>query len=190
MRFHLILLGPPGAGKGTQARRLAAHCGLAHLASGDLLRAEVEAGSPLGRQVAPLLASGQLVPDELLMPMIGQRIAALPPDTGFVLDGVPRTVNQATELERILTALDRSIHAAVLLAVPDEAVIERLLARERTDDVRPVIEARLEVYHRQADPVRDFYAQRGLLQIVDGTGDPDTVFRRLVDALNLPSRSG
>lgn len=189
MRYHLTLLGPPGAGKGTQARRLAVHYRLAHLASGDLLRTEVEANTPLGRQVASLLARGELVPDEVLMPLIAGRIAALSPETGLILDGVPRTLDQAVELERTLTALKRPLDAAVLLEVPDEVVTERLLARGRPDDVRSVIEDRLAIYHHQISPLRAFYADRDVLRVVDGRGDEDTVFRRLVETLNWPAPS-
>jgi adenylate kinase len=185
----LILLGPPGAGKGTQARRLAAHYQLSHLASGDLLRSEIEADTALGRKVAPLVAAGQLVPDALMIPIIGDHIARLPHDTGFVLDGFPRTLNQATELDRMLASLQRPLDAVVLLDVPDDVVRERLLARQRPDDVRPVIEERLEIYHDQIDPLLDYYAAAGRLRVVDGTSDEETVFRDLVRVLELSATS-
>lgn len=186
MRREIVLLGPPGSGKGTQARRLAAAYGLTHIASGDVLRAAVDEGSALGQAVEPLLARGQLVPDEILLPVIVEAIAALPSTEGFVLDGVPRTVGQARALTAALAAERRPLDAVALLDVADEVVAARLRDRGRADDTEAVIADRLAIYHRQIDPIVEFYEGRGLLRRVVGDGTPDEVFHRLVAMLGLP----
>ena len=172
--------------KGTQARLLAQHYGLDHLESGALLRLEAAAHSALGQRIAAILATGELVPDDLLLPLIRDRIVALPTDRGFVLDGVPRTVGQAIGLEQALDGLNRPVDGVVLLTVPDDIVYERLEARQRADDTPAVIAMRLSIYHEQIAPLQEYYARRNLLYLVNGVGEEATVFVRVIDALGLP----
>jgi adenylate kinase len=171
--MRLVLLGPPGAGKGTQAQRL----GLAHLSTGDMLRAAVRDGTELGRQAKAYMDAGDLVPDALI---VGVLVNALPEDD-FVLDGFPRTVNQAVALKRAGCELDH----VVQIETPDDEVVRRIAGRAaeaavaRDDDNEATVRARLAVYHEQTAPVADFYASEGLLRRVVGTGDPDDVHARI-----------
>jgi adenylate kinase len=183
---RLVLVGPPGSGKGTQAPVLAAHLGVPYLSTGDLLRHEVEAGTPLGRQVAEVVGRGELVSDDL---MIAVLVAALGDDPhGYVLDGFPRTVAQVRALEAGGTPLPRP-DVAVHLDVPDEVVRERLAGRAteegRADDADPqVIEHRLRVYHDETEPLIEHFRRRDALVTVDGDGPTDEVSRRLLTAVD------
>ena len=174
--MRLVLVGPPGSGKGTQGPALAAHLGVAHLSTGDLLRREVDAGTELGRRVAALIDRGELVPDELMIAVVA---AALGDDTaGYVLDGFPRTGGTP------LPPPDAAVH----LDVPDAVLLERLAGRAgaegRADDADPdVIERRLRVYHDETEPLVEHYRQRGALVTIDGDGTPDEVARRRVEAV-------
>jgi adenylate kinase len=185
----VLLLAPPGAGKGTQARRLAEHFHIVHIASGELLRAEVERGSQLGQEAQGYLARGDLVPDRLVIAMINDRCGAAARSGGFVLDGFPRNLAQAevayqSGRETGLTILD----AVVSLEVSEAELRRRLLARavieDRSDDNRPVIEHRLAVYREQTEPLLGFYDGLGILHRVNGEQTVDEVFSDIVGVLS------
>jgi adenylate kinase len=172
----IILLGPPGSGKGTQADRLHAELGFEPLSSGRLLRDAREAGTDLGRRAAEIMDRGDLVPDELVIEAVRDALAGRE-GKPVLLDGFPRTVFQAEALERVLADHDRDLKAAVLLEVPDEEVASRISARGqgRSDDRPETVRSRLAVYHRDTEPLISFYAERGLLRRVDGAQDADDV---------------
>jgi adenylate kinase len=175
MPTTITLLGPPGCGKGTQASRLTA-LGYTALATGDLLRAARAVDSELGRRAAAYMDRGELVPDDVMVAALDQALAALG-DRPVVLDGFPRTVAQAEALGRV--------DAAVLIDVPDEMVVERIAGRSqgRADDDPETVRERLRVYHRETEPLVDYYEARGLLRRVDGTGGPDEVHAALLHGL-------
>jgi len=187
--MRLVLFGPPGAGKGTQAQRIAAAFGIPHISTGDMLRQAVAAGSALGVQVKEILERGHLVPDELIGKVIADRIAQPDAAGGFLLDGFPRTVPQIDILENALG--DRRLDRVVMLVVPDAVVEQRLLGRAatgdggavRADDRIETIRERLRVYKEQTEPVAAVYRQKGLLAEVDGTGTIDEVFTLVTASL-------
>ena len=171
--MRIVLLGPPGCGKGTQAARLVAREGILHLSTGDLLRAAVAAGSELGRQAKPLMDAGRLVPDDLVIGLVKERIARPDAAQGFLLDGFPRTLTQADALDAALGA--HGVEAVVYFVLGDEEIVRRSLGRGRTDDTEPVIRERLEVYRAQTQPLVARYRGKGLLEEVDATGTVDEV---------------
>lgn len=168
--MNVLLLGPQGSGKGTQAKRIADEHGLAHVATGEILRAAIESGTELGRLVAPILDSGGLVPDELMIDLIGERLER--EDGGFVLDGFPRTVAQAEALDALLDRIDRRLDVVLLLEVSDEVATARMQGRAveegRTDDEPEAIARRLALYHELTEPVVEHYRSAGSLAVVDG----------------------
>lgn len=172
--MNIVLFGPPGAGKGTQAARLVAKFGLAHLSTGDMLRAAVAAGTELGRRAQEIMARGDLVPDEVVVGIVAERIAQPDCAKGFVLDGFPRTIAQAEALERLLAAQGRTLDAVIELAVDEDALVRRIESRiaetggVRSDDNVETLKRRLAVYREQTAPVLDWYRARGLLRTVDG----------------------
>jgi adenylate kinase len=172
----VVLLGPPGSGKGTQAARLREQLGFTELATGDLLRAARGAGSELGRRAADYMDRGELVPDALMVAMIRDALADRDGEP-ILLDGFPRTVPQAEALEEALRERGRELDAAILIDVPDELVAERIMGRGqgRSDDDPETVEERLQVYHRQTEPLVAYYDDRGLLRRVDGTQEPGDV---------------
>jgi adenylate kinase len=176
MPATVVLLGPPGSGKGTQAARLHDGSGFATLASGDLLREARAAGTDLGRRAAEWMERGDLVPDELIVAMMRDAITRLE-GRPILLDGFPRTVAQADALAGELEALGRALDAAVLIDVPDDVVAERIAGRgQGRDDDRPeTVRSRLRVYHRDTEPLVAYYEARGLLRRVDGAQDADAV---------------
>lgn len=180
----MVLLGPPGSGKGTQAARLHEDAGYVALATGDLLREAREAGTDLGRRAAEYMDRGELVPDDLVDEAVRDAIAALD-DEPVLLDGYPRTVAQADALTGALAARGRELTAAVLIDVPDDVVIERIGGRHqgRRDDRPETVRERLRVYHRETVPVIGYFEQRGILRRVDGARDPDAVHAVLRAAL-------
>jgi adenylate kinase len=178
MGKNLVLLGPPGAGKGTQAVRLSEDLGLFHLSTGDQLREEREADTELGRRAGAYIELGELVPDDIVVAMLLGRLDAERAD-GFLLDGFPRTVAQAEALEQGLAARGKELDQAVLLDVPAEEVFRRLANRGRQDDDPEVVRERMRVYRESTEPLVDFYDDRGLLTRVDGTGDPDDIYARV-----------
>lgn len=184
--MRLLLIGAPGSGKGTQAQRLAKHFGVEHLATGEMLRQEVRAGTPLGQQVESILAAGDLVSDELIEDLLHDRLIAASQAGGYVLDGFPRTLHQAERAFQIAVEAGATLHSVIHLDVPADVLLERMLARgqDRADDTERTIRHRLEVYDRQTTPLIDYYAGRGILVSVNGTGSPDDVFETIIKQLN------
>lgn len=181
--MRLVLIGPPGAGKGTQSSRLAAYLRLPHLSTGEMLREAMAAESALGRQARQYIERGQLVPDELVLDMVCQRLAQPDCRAGMLLDGFPRTVRQAEALDAYLQGRGMPLDLAIELAVPDQEVAERLQKRGRHDDRPDVVDQRLHAYWTATRPLLDYYRGRGLLRTVDGRGTIEEVFQRLVQTL-------
>ena len=185
--MRLVLLGAPGSGKGTQAARLKEHLQVPHISTGDLLRAEVAAGSPLGLQAREVMARGELVSDDILLGMLKDRFSRDDTRAGFILDGYPRNLAQAAALDGLLADLGQKFDAAVQLTVDNELIIDRLAGRAkaegRADDNPESVRKRLEVYDQQTAPVIEFYRQHGQLTIVDGVGGLDEVFNRIIEAI-------
>lgn len=185
--MRLVLLGPPGSGKGTQAARLKDHLQVPHISTGDLLRAEVAAGSKLGLEAKEVMARGELVSDAILLGMLEDRFSR--PDTanGFILDGYPRNLAQADALGELLERIGQNFDAAVQLDVPTDLLVERIAGRAkaegRADDSPESVRTRLKVYDDQTAPVIDFYRQKGQLTVIDGVGDLDDVFARIIEAI-------
>ena len=191
--LNLILLGPPGAGKGTQSDRLRDDFGLPHISTGDMLRAQVASETELGTTAKRYMDAGDYVPDSVTNEMVRSRLAEPDTDPGFLLDGYPRTVQQVAELDAILAGQSRSLDAVVELTVEVEAVVGRLRLRAevegRSDDTEDVIRRRLDVYAEQTAPLAKAYADRGLLRQVDGVGEVVEVTAR-VRALLDPLSAG
>lgn len=188
----VIFLGPPGAGKGTQAERLAREQGLTKISTGEILRDHVSRGTELGRQVRPILDAGQLVPDDILIALIRDRLAGMEP-VRVIFDGFPRTCAQAEALDMLLEELGAPVTAVPLLEVPDELLIERIVERGRqaaargepvrSDDTEEVARRRQQVYREQTQPLIDYYAARGHLRHVDGVGPMDEVYGRIMQTM-------
>jgi adenylate kinase len=191
--MRLILLGPPGAGKGTQAQRLVAKYGLIQLSTGDMLRAAVKAGTPVGRQVQEIMARGELCPDTLVVGIVGQRIDQPDARNGFILDGFPRTVPQAIALDRILAAKALDLDAVIELQVDESALLRRIENRIaemkargealRDDDNPPVLHNRLKAYREVTAPLIAYYRQKGVLRPVNGMASIDEVAAAIDQAL-------
>ena len=185
--MRLVLLGAPGSGKGTQAARLKEHLQVPHISTGDLLRAEVAAGSKLGLAAKEVMARGELVSDAILLGMLEDRFSR--PDTanGFILDGYPRNLAQADALDGLLRRIGQPMDRAVQLDVAQELLVDRIAGRAkaegRTDDAPEAVRTRLQVYDSQTAPVIDFYRQHGQLTVVDGVGTLDEVFNRIIEAI-------
>ena len=173
--MKLIFLGPPGAGKGTQAARIEAAYEIPQLSTGDMLRAAVAAGTETGRQAKDIMARGDLVPDDVVVGIISERIQAADCANGFILDGFPRNVSQARALDGVLVEKGVNLDAVIELAVDPEILIARILKRAqesadgpRDDDTQEALQHRLRVYEEQTAPVADFYAEKGILRTLDG----------------------
>ena len=184
---RLLFLGPPGAGKGTQAQHLAARHQLLHLSTGELLRAEVAAATALGQEAAAVMARGELVSDALVLAIVRSRLeqqaASLsrgePGGSGWLLDGFPRNLAQAEALEALLSELNQPIELVVLMELDDDLLMQRLLGRGRADDNAEVIRHRLEVYRQQTAPLIAYYRQRQLLEAVDAEGSIEAIATRI-----------
>ncbi|HZP41369.1 MAG TPA: adenylate kinase [Candidatus Binatia bacterium] len=201
------MIGPPGAGKGTQAKLLGERLGVPHVSTGDILRAAVAAETPLGRQARRFMDSGRLVPDDVVIGIVDERLRAPDCRRGFILDGFPRTVPQARALDELLAKRGQPLDAVLLIDVPQPALVERLSGRrvcrrcgamfhtaldgagactrcggelqQRADDREETVLERMEVYARETAPLRDYYARAGLLHAIDGMGTRDEVARRI-----------
>ncbi|MES2402899.1 MAG: adenylate kinase [Pseudomonadota bacterium] len=185
--MRIVLLGAPGSGKGTQAKRLMADLRLAHISTGDLLRAAVKAGTPLGLKAKAVMEAGQLVSDEIVLGLLEERLAQADTKSGFILDGYPRNLAQANALDALLARVGQPLDAVVKLNVPDAAIVKRCEIRfeqeHRADDNPETVRKRLAVYAEQTAPVADFYARRGLLTEIDGVGAIEAIGDRVLAAL-------
>ncbi|MEV6135841.1 adenylate kinase [Nocardia sp. NPDC051990] len=179
--MRLVLLGPPGAGKGTQADLLSDKLGVPHISTGDLFRTNISAQTPLGREAQKYIDAGDLVPSDVTNRMVEARVAEPDAANGFVLDGYPRTVDQADALEKILADMDKKLDAVLCFVVPEETVVGRMMARGRADDNEDVIRNRLRVYREETAPLLEHYD--GLVVSVDGVGEIDEVNARALRAL-------
>ena len=182
MKQRLLFVGPPGAGKGTQAARLCEQHALRHLSTGDLLRAEVAAGSELGKEAEAVMNRGELVTDALVLAIVKAQLSALD-GQGWLMDGFPRNLAQAEALAPLLKELDQAIEAVVLLEVDDTILVERLLGRGRVDDNEEVIRNRLEVYKQQTAPLIDHYSSQNLLLTVKADGTVEAIAERIESVL-------
>ena len=208
--MNIVLLGAPGAGKGTQAQRLVADFGVAHISTGDLLRAAVKAQSELGVAAKKYMDAGELVPDQLVIDLVKERLAADDAQKGFILDGFPRNTVQAVTLDTELSAMGRELDGALLVDVPAEVIIDRLSSRrtcrdcgytagpdidvcpscggemyQRDDDKPETIKNRLDVYEKNTSPLVEYYRGQGILKVVDGNRSVDEVFADVKEALGL-----
>jgi adenylate kinase len=192
--MRIVLLGPPGAGKGTQAARIARRFSAPHIATGDIFRANVASGTELGRVAQEYMDRGDLVPDDVVIAMVMERLAGDDCERGFVLDGFPRTVNQAEALDRRLVGLGTPLEAALSFDVTEEELLRRLAGRaaaeHRSDDAEQTIRHRLEVFGIKTRPLIDYYAHRGLLVNVDAMGPIEVVTKRILDDLEGNQGSG
>ena len=213
--MRIVLLGAPGAGKGTQCKNIVDKFGLLHLSSGDILRKERAAGSELGKQAQSFMDSGALVPDDLIIRMMAQAISKAP-EAGFILDGFPRTVNQAVELDKSLSESGRQIDIVINLEIDDSVIMKRMTGRrscpkcgavyhienmkpkvenkcdndvteliQRPDDKPEVVLKRLETYHQQTEPLVDYYKKNSSVLDIDAAKDPDEVKSRIFEELSL-----
>ena len=208
--MRMIFIGPPGAGKGTQAARLVSHYQIPHISTGDMFRAAVKAGTPMGKEADRYMKEGQLVPDEVVIGLVQERLSQSDTDVGFMLDGFPRTRPQAEALAVALQSMGKRLDAVLLLEVPDTLIVERIVGRRsdpetgeiyhltfnpppaeiserlvhRKDDTEEAVRSRLEAYHSQTAPIVPFYEDEGVLKRVNGVGSPDEVTARIQDALS------
>ena len=187
MPLNVLLLGPQGAGKGTQAKRISAEYGIPHVASGEILRAEMQAGTELGRRVKDVYDRGDLVSDDLMIELIRNRLEQPDTEAGFVLDGFPRTIVQAEALESMFSDIGRNFSVVFALQIPDEVAFERLRRRAelegRADDTDEAIRRRLENYHRETEPLIEYYRIRGNLVPIHGARSENEVFAEIQSAL-------
>lgn len=208
--MKIVLLGGPGAGKGTQAQRLVAEFGVAHISTGDLLRAAVKAGTPLGKQAKSYMDKGQLVPDSLVVDLVKERLQEEDAQRGFILDGFPRNTAQAVTLDSELNAMGIKLDAAILIDVHPDVIVKRLSSRrtckkcgytggadmevcprcsgemyQRDDDKPETIQHRLAVYQSQTAPLVEYYKGHRILKTVNGEQSQDKVYRDIKDLLNL-----
>jgi adenylate kinase len=186
---RILFLGPQGAGKGTQAKRIESEYGLPHIATGDILRKAIADGTELGRLARPIYEAGKLVPDDLIIGVIRDRLAEADADDGFVLDGFPRNLPQTEALDDMLLEIDRPLDVVLELRVPREVAVERMLRRaaeeDRSDDTPQAIAERLALYDEVTLPVIDHYAPTGKLVVIHGNKPIDAVWAEIQDALEL-----
>lgn len=184
---RIVLLGPPGAGKGTQAATLIDSMGIPHISTGDMLRAAVKAGTPVGLKAKAVMDSGQLVSDEIVIGIAGERLSEDDAKKGFLLDGFPRTLSQADALETLLSDMGVELDCCLALTVDNEAVVQRLIKRgeieNRADDNETTIRDRMRVYDEETAPLLEFYRSRDRLIEVDGMGTIEEVGERIREAL-------
>lgn len=188
--MRIVLIGPPGAGKGTQAERLMETYKMAHLSTGDMLRAARDARTEVGKKAERYMAAGELVPDDIVVGVIDDRLLEPDCENGYLLDGFPRTIAQAEALDSMLGQRKTPLDAVVELQVPEEELFERLAGRGRADDTPEVIRQRLVAYREQTQPLLDYYGQRDLLKSIDGLGTVDEIFGRAKAVLDNLDNEG
>lgn len=183
--MNIILFGPPGAGKGTQAEKIKTHFQLPHLSTGNIFRANIKNETPLGKKVKSILDSGKLVPDETVVDLVVDELENSKYDDGVIFDGFPRTVEQAKSLDKYLESKDRIIDAFITLDVPEEELVERILSRGegRSDDTPEKIKTRLQIYYDETSPVLNYYKNKGAVEVIDGVGSVEEIFDRIKDVL-------
>lgn len=181
--MRLVLLGPPGAGKGTQAELLRDALGIPHVSTGDLFRKNIGEGTELGLEAKKYMDAGDLVPSEVTVNMVRERLAEADAANGFILDGFPRTTDQADSLEKILAEEQQTLNAVLSLEVDEDVVVKRMLARGRADDTEDVIRNRMQVYLAETAPLIEYYGDR--VRTVDAIGDVDEVHQRILRAVNI-----
>jgi adenylate kinase len=184
---RMLLLGPPGAGKGTQAQHLVAKFGIPQISTGDMLRGAVAAGTDVGRQAKDYMDRGELVPDAVVIGVAEERLSQDDTESGFILDGFPRTAAQAEALDVLLERMGTNLECCIALVVDEDSLVARLLGRaqieDRSDDSEETIRTRMSVYRAQTAPLVDYYRNRGVLAEVDGLGSPEEVAKRIEEAL-------
>ncbi len=181
--MRLVLVGAPGSGKGTQGEKLVAHFKIPKISTGDLLRAAVAAGTPLGKKAKSAMDAGELVADEIVIGMAAERLAQPDTQNGFIFDGFPRSIVQAEALDALLGKMHKPLQKVVHLDVPNEEILKRMLSRGRADDNEAVIRNRLTVYSAQTQPLLDYYGKQGKRVTIKGDGSLDEIFSRIVAAL-------
>lgn len=185
--MRLVLVGPPGAGKGTQAQFLSEHYSIPHISTGDIFRANLKAGTPLGVEAQKFMDAGELVPDSVTNEMVKDRLTHSDTSNGFLLDGFPRNVAQAQVLSSVLNEKQTPLDAVLELQIEDSEIIARLNNRRsveaRADDAAEVIVHRLKVYHEQTAPIIDYYRTQGSLLTISATGEVDEITKRAISAL-------
>lgn len=187
--LNLVIFGAPGSGKGTQSHKISSDFGLHHISTGEVLRDHISRGTELGKVANDYISKGQLIPDQLMIDVLKSVLDNEPEKVakGVIFDGFPRTVEQAHALKELLKERGTDIHAVVGLEVPEDELVERMLARGketgRADDNPDTIKNRLEVYHKQTSPLRDFYTEEGKYLPIDGSGEIDSIYSRIHDAI-------
>jgi adenylate kinase len=187
--MRIVFIGPPGSGKGTQAQRLEQNCGIVHLSTGDMLRDSVQAGTPLGLEAARYMQAGKLVPDDVVVGIVAERLDKSDCQPGCLFDGFPRTVPQAETLDKLLAKRGTKIDLVLELQVDPVHLVERLLSRGRTDDQMETIGERFREYDLLTEPLLEYYRQKAILRPIDGDSPPEVVFKRIQSILaNDPAR--
>lgn len=184
--MRIIIFGPPGAGKGTQAKKIEGEYSIPHLSTGNIFRTAIKNGTPLGKKVKSILDSGELVPDQAVVELVEEELNKEKYHNGYVLDGFPRTVPQAESFDRILSQKGTSLDAFLMLEVPEKELIKRILSRGegRSDDTEEKVKHRLDVYHAETEPVKNYYDQQSIVKRIDGVGSIEEIFARIKDALD------
>lgn len=184
--MNIILFGPPGAGKGTQAKKVANHFNIPHLSTGNIFRENIKNETPLGKKVKSILDSGKLVSDETVVELVASELDKEAYSDGVVLDGFPRTVTQAEELDRYFSGKEGDVDAFVTLDVPEEELINRILSRGegRSDDTPEKVKTRLSVYREETEPVMNYYREKGAVKTIDGVGTVDEIFERIKNSVS------